>query len=306
LALSEKDLHQDIAESFMKKKDWLFAILTAAALALALPPLVDLLRNTRTSEYYSHISLIPLVSAYLIFRRRREMFRGTASAHPWGIAAVAAGVGLYVAGRLLGGELDVRASLTTLGALLFWCGSYLLLYGKNGSRRAFFPLAFLLFAVPIPALVIEKTIAILIVGSAYMTRLLFMAFRVPFLQDGPVFYLPGFFIEVAQECSGIRSSLALFITTVLAGHIFLRKFRNKALLALAVLPVALFKNAIRIVTLYLLSYFVDIRIIAGGFLHRSGGFIFFGMGLFVLGSILWLLREGESRKSWGKSGPGRV
>ena len=284
----------------MRNKDWLFALLTAVALAIAVPPLFDLLRNSRTSEYYSHISLIPVVSAYLIFRRRREMFRGTASAHPWGILAAAAGVGLYVAGRMLGGELDVRASLTTLGALLIWCGSYLVLYGKNASRRALFPLAFLVFAVPIPALVVEKIIAVLVVGSAYMTRLLFLVLGVPFVQEGPVFRLPGFAIEVAQECSGIRSSLALFITTVLAGHIFLRKFGNKALLALAVLPVALFKNAIRIVTLYLLSYFVDIRIIAGGFLHRSGGFIFFGMGLFVLGSILWLFREGESRKSGAK------
>ena len=284
----------------MRKKDWLFALLTAMLLALAAPPLADLLLNTKTSEYYSHILLIPLVCAYMIFRRRREMFRGTASAHPWGIAAVAAGVGLYVAGRLLGGELDVRASLTTLGALLIWCGAYLSLYGKNGSRRAFFPLAFLVFAVPIPALIIEKIIAVLVVGSAYMTRLLFMALGVPFVQEGPVFLLPGFSIKVAQECSGIRSSLALLVTTVLAGQIFLRKFWRQALLALAVLPVALFKNAIRIVTLYLLSYFVDMRIIMGGFLHRSGGFIFFGMGLAVLGSILWLLREDERRKSGAK------
>ena len=290
----------------MRKKDWLFAILTAAALALALPPLVDLLRTKWLSEYYSHIALIPLVSAYMIFRRKREMFRGTASAHPWGIAAIAAGVGLYIAGRFLSGELDVRASLTTLGALLLWCSAYLVLYGKNGSRRAVFPLAFLLFAVPIPALVIEKIIAVLVVGSTYMTRLLFVALGVPFVQEGPVFRLPGFAIEVAQECSGIRSSLALLITTVLAGHIFLRKFGNKALLALAVLPVALFKNAIRIVTLYLLSYFVDMRIIMGGFLHRSGGFIFFGLGLFVLGSLLCLLREEESRKSGAKGALGAL
>lgn len=279
----------------MRKKDWLFACLTVLALALALPPLLVLLRTRWMSEYYSHIVLVPAVSAYIIFRRRKDMFRGTASFHRWGVAAMAAGLGLYVAGRFLGGGIDVRASLSTLAALLFWCGAYLVLYGKNGSRRAFFPLAFLVFAVPIPALVIDKIIAVLVVGSAYMTRLLFMVFRVPFVQDGPVFHLPGFSVEVAQQCSGIRSSLALLITTVLAGHIFLRKFRSQALLALAVLPVALFKNAVRIVTLYLLSYFVDIRIIRGGFLHRSGGFIFFGLGLVVLASILWLLRQGESR-----------
>ena len=287
----------------MKKKDWLFALLTAAAMASALPTLIDLLRNTKTSEYYSHIALVPLVSLYVIFRHRKEIFRGTASAHPWGIAAMAAGVGLDIAGRLFGAGLDVKASLVTLGALLFLCGAYLVIYGKSASRRAFFPLAFLVFAVPLPALIVEKIIAILVVGSVYLTRLLFTAFGVPFVQNGPVFHLPAISIEVAPECSGIRSSLALFITTVLAGHIFLRKFRSQALLALAVFPVALFKNAVRVVTLYLLSYLVDMRVIKGGFLHRSGGFVFFGLGLVVLGSILGLLRHGESRNPGLKAAP---
>jgi exosortase len=279
----------------MRKKDWLFAMSAALALATALPPLLELMRTTRKSEYYSHIILIPVVSAYLVFRRRREMFRGDASAHPWGMAAMAAGVGLCVAGWFAGGEADVRASLTTLGALLFFYGAYLLLYGKNGSRRGFFPLAFLAFAVPIPALVMEKIIAVLVVGSAYMTRLLFMVFRVPLVQAGPVFHLPGFSIEVARECSGIRSSMALLITTVLAGQIFLKRSGDRVLLALAVFPVALFKNAVRIVTLYLSSYFIDIRIIERGYLHRSGGYIFFGLGLVVLASILWLLKSAEDR-----------
>lgn len=281
----------------MRKRDWLFAAATVTAAVLALPALYELLRPRLRSEYYSHILLVPLVSAYLIFRRRRELFRGTASAHPWGLAAVVVGLGLAAAGLCLGLEIDARASLATLGALLFWCGTYVVLYGRGGTRRAVFPLAFLIFAVPIPALIMEKIIAVLVVGSAYMTRLLFVVFRVPFVQDGPLFYLPGFFIEVAQECSGIRSSLALLITAVLAGQIFLRAFRSKALLALAVFPVALFKNAVRIVSLYLLSYFVDIRIISGGFLHRSGGFLFFGLGLVVLGVVLWALREGEGRNS---------
>ena len=90
--------------------------------------------------------------------------------------------------------------------------------------------------------------------------------------------------------SGIRSSLALLITSVLAGQVFLVGRWRKMLLALAVFPVTIFKNAVRIVTLYLLSYFIDMRIIQGGFLHRSGGFIFFGLGLVMLGYVLWLLR----------------
>jgi exosortase/archaeosortase family protein len=107
---------------------------------------------------------------------------------------------------------------------------------------------------------------------------------------------------VAQECSGIRSSLALLVTTVLAGQLVLKKPGSRVLMALAVLPVAVFKNAVRIVTLYLMSYFIDMRIIKGGFLHRSGGFIFFGLGLAVLASVLWLLKNGENAHSTNRGG----
>jgi len=182
-----------------------------------------------------------------------------------------------------------------LAGLLCWWGAYLLFYGKGAGRRAIFPIAFLLFAVPIPVNVLEKIIAALVTGSTFMTRILFEAFRVPFVQDGAIFYLPWFNIEVAQECSGIRSSLALLITTVLAGHIFLKKLSSKVLLALCIFPVAVFKNGIRIITLYLLSYFVDMRIIEEGFLHRSGGFIFFGLGLVTTGIILYVLKELENK-----------
>ena len=170
------------------------------------------------------------------------------------------------------------------------------LFGKGTDRRAFFPFAFLLLAVPVPMAVLEKVIAALVAGSTSMTRVFFQAFGVPFFQERAVFYLPGFSIEVARECSGIRSSLALLVTTILAGHIFLRRFRGQALLAVAVFPVAILKNAVRILTLYLLSYFVDIGIIQGGFLHRFGGFIFFGMGMAVLGLFLWFLREQEQHR----------
>jgi exosortase len=291
LALSKKDLYQDIAAITVSKKNWLFAFLTAGAVCAALPSLLNLLRDTKTSEYYSHIPLIPVVSAYLIIRRRKEIFRGVASFHAVGILMMAAGAALYLAGRSWRASLGDHAAMITSAALIFWWGTYLVLYGKNRGQRNLFPLAFLVFAVPIPAFLIEKIIGLLVVGSTYLTRLLFEAFGVPFVQKGPIFYLPGFYIEVAKECSGIRSSLALFITTVLASHLFLRKFWKQTLVAVAVFPVALLKNAIRIVTLYLLSYFVDIRIIEGGFLHKSGGFIFFGMGLFVLGFLFWLLRE---------------
>jgi len=277
----------------VRRKDALFGLLTVATLALALPPLIALLRSTRSLEYYSHIPLIAAVSAYLIFRRRRDVFLGKESFHPLGIVAIAVGLGLGLAAILLVPEPANRATLVVFSSLVFWWGAYLILYGKPASRRALFPLAFLLFAVPVPVQVLKGVIGALVLGSTFLTSLLFTGLGVPFVQEGPIFHLPDFSIEVAQQCSGIRSSLALLVTTVLAGHLFLKKPWKQALLALAVFPVSLIKNAVRIVTLYLLSFFVDIRIIEGGFLHKSGGFLFFGLGLLILGFLLWLLTDKE-------------
>lgn len=265
--------------------------MTVVGLLIAAPPLFDLLRTTRSREYYSHIPLIAVVSAYLLFRRRREIFRGIASAHPLGIISFLAGIGLLFFRSVFSHGLAEFATTSVTSALFIWWGSYLVLYGKNASQRALFPFLFLIFAVPMPVPIIEGIISALVFFSTYMTRLLFFVLGVPFVQEGPVFFLPGFDIEVAQQCSGIRSSLALLVTTVVAGHLFLKRLWKQALLALAVFPVAIVKNAIRIVTLYLLSYFIDIRIIEGGFLHKSGGFIFFGLGLLMQSLMLLALKR---------------
>jgi exosortase len=273
------------------RKALLFLISMAAAIAMASGPLNNLVRNGRPSDYYTHIPLIPVISAYVLFRRRKKLFRGEPGSLLLGLAAIALGFGLFVFDRLHQPGFIGHAELSASGAILFLSGSYLALFGKSSFRRALFPFAFLVFVIPLPIAWMDHVVSALVVGSTGVTHLLFKAFGVPFVQEGSIFYLPSFGLEVASECSGIRSSLALGITSVLAGQIFLTRPRKKIVLALAVFPVTIFKNGVRIVTLYLLSYFVDMRIIEGGFLHKSGGFVFFGLGLALLGYVLWLLRN---------------
>ena len=210
---------------------------------------------------------------------------------------MAAGTVLRWARLGLGANINDYASIATFSALVFWLGSFLFLYGKEALRKTYFPAAFLIFAVPIPSILMEKIISVLVTASSSITNLLFKAISVPFAREGSIFDLPGFSIEVAKECSGIRSSLALFITGILAGHLFLRKFWKKGVLALAVFPVAVFKNGLRIVGLYLLSYYIDMRFIEGDFHHKFAGSVFFAVGLVLLGLILWLLRRSEVRRA---------
>jgi exosortase len=231
------------------KRLWLFFIAIGIAVFTSIPPYLRLMRSPSAFEFYGHIPLIPLVSLILLLIRRKEIFRGSPSYSPFGLVLTATGVGGLVARGLFPAEAGIYASLCVLSALSFLWGSYFLCFGKGGSPKAFFPLAFLAFAIPVPSFLMILFIKVLTLGSVIVTRLVFDLVRVPLIQDGPVFYLPGFFIKVAQECSGIRSSLALMITTVLASHAFLRGFWRQLLLISLVVPVAIFKNAIRIVML---------------------------------------------------------
>jgi len=107
-------------------------------------------------------------------------------------------------------------------------------------------------------------------------------------------HLPKFTIFVAEECSGIRSSVALFITCLLAAHMMLKSNWRRTVFVLLTFPVALIKNGIRIATLVLLSAHVDMRFMTSS-LHRDGGFIFFGLALLIMFPVLKLLQRSDAR-----------
>jgi exosortase len=181
-------------------------------------------------------------------------------------------------------------SLMTFQVICFGQG-VIFLFGTQAFRMAIFPL-FLVFMIQ-SQLLMEKTISVLLAGSTAATHILFNFTGIPFLKEGSVFHLPGMSIQVAKECSGIRSSLGLFITGILAGHLFLRTGWKKFILILFIYPITVLKNGIRIVTLSSLAVYVDERFITQSFLHRSGGFLFYIPALFLLGIVLWWLRKTE-------------
>jgi exosortase len=115
---------------------------------------------------------------------------------------------------------------------------------------------------------------------------------VPALREGFVFHLAHFNIEVAKECSGIRSSLALLILALVVGHLLLHTLWRQAVLVIAGLLIMVVKNGIRIATLTILAQYVDPGFLYGR-LHREGGVVFFLLGLVLLLPILWLLQRSE-------------
>jgi exosortase len=128
-------------------------------------------------------------------------------------------------------------------------------------------------------------------GSTTVVALLFKVTGMPYTQEGFIFYLPSVAIEIAEQCSGINSSLALLIVGILLSHYIVGTWWKKAILIVFILPIVLIKNAIRIVALSFLGVHVDESILTQGFLHQSGGFIFYLPALALLFTIAWILRR---------------
>ena len=271
------------------------ALLSAAGLLMYAAPLAGLFSNAYGDDTFSYIVFIPLVSLYLVYEDRKRIFgAGASSLIPGGVIS-SLGILLYLAARKRGVGSSVPVEgfvLYALSAVLYFEGILALLSGVGGLWAARFPLLFLFFMIPIPEVILGPIVRFLQAGSAEASYWMIRAVGVPVFRDGFLFTLPGLTIEVAEQCSGIRSGLSLFLVGILAGHIFLKSGWRRLALAAAVLPITIAKNGLRIVTLSLLGAYVDRQVLSGP-LHKAGGIPFFGVALVMLAVVLWVLRRGD-------------
>jgi exosortase len=244
----------------------------------------------------SQIVLIPFISATLIYWNRKNIFQSVKYSVFSGAVVSVLGFGLLIAGSTFGTRFaeDDRLALITSSFVIVWLGGFLFFYGTDAFRRARFPLLFLALCVPIPTPVLHRTIVALQHASAETALVLLKLTGTPVYREGFVLAMPGLTIDVAPECSGIRSSIGVFILTLLAGYFVLRSWWKRAVLVMAAMPIVILKNAIRIDTLSLLTLHVDRRIINSR-LHHDGGFIFFFLGLLLLYPVLVMLMKSEGK-----------
>jgi exosortase len=252
--------------------------------------LVALVRYSLHDPSSSHILLIPFISFFLLYAERRRVFAVTGSRLILGLGIAAGAVILYACAfaGLVPKDGNWAFSLEILAIILVWVGAFAGCYGTRALAAGSFSLLFLLLMIPVPDPILNFVIHALQEGSTDVAHFIFKIFGTPVLRHGFVLTLPTVTIEVAQECSSIRSTMALFITSLLASHLYLRTGWKQLLLVVLVFPLSLIKNGVRIATLTLLSIYVDPGFLTGS-LHRDGGFAFFFMALLIiLPLFLWM------------------
>lgn len=274
-----------------------FALYLAGCTALFWHPLRDLSVFAWSSDTDSHVLLIPFISSILLWLFRKVIFQKSRPSWRGFIALFSLGLFAYVPFWRFGSALPERYSLeiAILSLCCFLFAGFMLFYGAESFRAGLFPLLLLLLTAPLPGFLLDRLIWWLQLGSAEVTSWIFYLTHTPVLRQGMVFSVPGVTIEIAKECSGIRSTIGLMITCLLAGYLLLRTGAARVALLLAALPVLALKNGIRIATLTILSIHVD-RGFLFGKLHRDGGFVFFAIGLFILLPVLLWLQKIESKR----------
>ena len=246
-------------------------------------------------EYNSQTALIPLLCGYLLWNHRERIFAvqsfAPRKAAPFaGAAVIASFAALYLHSE---GHAYLFSAISLLAAILLVIVSFVTLFGATALRRAAFPFVMLLLALPLPDSVGQRVISILQAQSAWLSAVLFSMLGIPVYKEGIMLAVPGVTIEVARECSGINSSIALVLTMLLVAHDSLNSNWRRIALVAASIPLSILKNAIRITTLTVLALRVDPSFLTGR-LHHEGGFVFYLIAMALMYPIWKLLKRGDT------------
>ena len=280
------------------RNPWLVYLgFVGVCLLVFLNPLSALLRYAQTNDNASHILIIPFLFAGLLYHDRHKLpavmvpdFRAMLC-----FAVPAVLLGAFFA-PVFAAHSQLNLTVLTLSLFLFLVAGFVGIFGRAAAQREWFALAFLVFTIPPPEALLNWVIYELQVGSSAIAGWIFDLAGVPVLREGFVFHLSGFNIEVARECSGIRSSIALLILAVLIAHFSFRRMWRKVLFIVAGMLVMVVKNGVRIATLTILAKYVDPGFLFGR-LHHEGGAVFFLLALALLTPVYWLLRRDDVLES---------
>jgi exosortase C (VPDSG-CTERM-specific) len=276
-----------------------FLVATGILAACFCFPLYKLLCLAFSDDLYSAIPLVPFLSMYLVWSKRKNLPNLLASSVKPAAAFFAAGflssAVNWIAPHGALGAPENYLALNVLALLLFFVGICYLFLGERFVRDITFPLALLVFTIPFPDFLRHGLEFSLQHGSAVFAGLFFQLSGTPVFRDGLNFHLPGCTLQVAPECSGIHSTLVLAITSLLGSWLFLRSPWRRTVLVLAIIPLALMRNGFRIFVIGRLCVAYGPQMLDSS-IHRHGGPLFFVLSLIPLFLLLLFLRKPEQTK----------
>jgi len=255
---------------------WQLAVLGALSLWIYWRTLAHLALQWWRDPNFSHGFLVPLFSAYIVWRKRDQIVRILPQPSWSGLLLLVAGVFL-----LLVGDLGAELFLARTSLLLVLAGVIVLDFGWTFFRAVLFPWAFLLMMIPIPAILFNKITFPLQLLASRLAAAVLPTLGVPVLREGNIINLSSMALEVAEACSGIRSLMSLLALAIIYGCLMDKRSWVRWTLAISAVPIAVLANSIRVIGTGLLVQYWDPEK-AEGYFHESWGWLTFVMSLVML------------------------
>ncbi len=242
----------------------------------------DLIQDWLQDGNYSHGFLVVPIAIWIAYRRHKELVFPAESSR-FGVAMVIVGsVGLVL------GMAASEFFITRMSLLLQITGIGLAYLGKTNFRKIWFAFFFLLFMVPVPAVIYYQATLPMQFLSTEATTSLLQLLGMPAIRQGNIIHLPGYSLEVVEACSGLRSLVTLLALGSLYSWLYMPGKVRAILLTLAMIPIAIAANVFRILVTAIGAYTVS-RDLADTFLHEVSGLLVFISALImmmILGAIL--------------------
>jgi exosortase A len=232
---------------------------------------------------FSHGFLIPIVSLYFVYERRKELSALNRSSHWIGLVLLLFGIVLLLLGNLSTEYFTMRFSiLVVLGGII------LFLLGKELFKTLLFPLVFLIFMIPIPSILMDRITFPMQLFASKVAGSSLDLIGIPVLREGNIILLAHTSLEVAEACSGIRSLISLLALSVVFAYLSQKTTLKRVVLVLSTFPIAIIANAARVTGTGILAHHYGDKV-AQGFFHGFSGWILFVVAfvcLFLLGAML--------------------
>ncbi len=267
-------------------------LLVVIVLLAYFPVLFDLVVDWSTDDNYSHGFLVPLVAAYFLWRDRERWRAASLRYTPAGWAMVLLALAMFIVGTAGAEYFTARCSLVFLIFGLTWTFG-----GRPALRLAWFPIVYLLFMIPIPYVIYyAATFPMQLLASKAAAKGLAII-GVPFMQQGNIIHLPGYSLEVAEACSGLRSLVSLLALGAAYARLTQPRLAWQVVLFLCTVPIALAANIFRVWATALGAYAISPKI-AEDFLHEFSGIVVFVISfmlLFIIGGVFYWWQNRKNR-----------
>ena len=245
----------------------------------------ELLHRWSQQQEYSHGFLIPVVTAWLLWTRRQALGASVGRPSSTGLALIVLAIAMHITG-----ELSAVFILSQVGFVLVLMGIVLAIGGYSLLRVTFIPIAYLLFAIPLPYFIDATLTLKLQLISSELGVFFIRLFQIPVYLDGNIIDMGTYKLEVVEACSGLRYLYPLLGLSFLAAYLFHAPLWQRATVFLSSVPIAIGMNGFRI---GLAGFLVDRwgTQMAEGALHFFEGWIIFvACSALLVGEISALAR----------------